>query len=265
MAKGRTPADLPVTLRGIAILAVFVLLASAVITFAFPQAKSWGLFPSGSELANSGNHLFIEGVIYYHIFISSLRVFCGFIFAYLLGLTVVILAIESSVARATVIPINAFLRYIPPTAYTMLLVGAFGVAESYKIAVVFFGIFFFLVAMIFDVLDSIDQRYLDMARLDRAGRLTTLQKIVLPWSLPRLIDVGRINLGAAWTFLVVGEMVGANSGLGYLVIVSQRFSRVGDIYWIIMTFGIIGWILDSVLKQLSRHLAPWYSATARKS
>ncbi len=255
----------PVALRGIAILAAFVILFSAFLTLAVPQARSWGLFPSGPELAASAKRLFLDGIIYPHIVVSSFRVFTGFLAAYSLSLTISILAIELWVARTTILPINAFLRYVPPTAYTMLLVGAFGVAEGYKMAVVFFGVFFFLVAMIVDVFDSIDQRYLDMARLDRVDRLTRLWKIVLPWSLPRLIDVARINLGAAWTFLVVGEMVGADSGLGYLVIISQRFSRIGDIYWVIAVFGIIGWTLDAALKQLSRHLAPWHSSTVRQS
>ncbi len=265
MPKRRALAAVPVALRGIVILSAFVILFSALVTFVVPQARSWGLFPTGPELAASAMRLFIEGAIYPHVLVSTFRVFVGFMLAYSLGLTIGIFVIETRFARAAILPVNAFLRFIPPTAYTMLLVGAFGVAEAYKMAVVFFGVFFFLVAMIVDVFDSIDQRYLDMARLDRADRLTTLKKVVLPWSLPRLIDVARINLGAAWTFLVVAEMVGANSGLGYLVINSQRFSRVADIYLVIAVFGVIGWILDGALKQLSRRLAPWHSATVRQS
>jgi len=163
-----------------------------------------------------------------------------------------------------VLSTNAFLRYIPPAAYAVLLVGAFGVGEGYKIAVIFFGIIFFLITMIVDVFDGIDQRYLDMARLDgrRWGEIVCY--VIIPWSLPRLIDVGRINLGAAWTFLVIGEMVGASSGLGYLIVVSQRFSQIADIYWAMAAFGFIGWFLDSLLKYLSRALSPWFYAVALK-
>lgn len=255
---------IPVVVRGAFFIVLVVLLASILIGIFVPNATSWWLFPSGAALWNSAIRLFGQGIIFHDALISAFRVFAGFCIAYAVALAIGIAVISLRQMRETVLPANAFLRYIPPAAYAVLLIGAFGVGEGYKIAVVFFGIFFFLITMIVDVFDGIDQRYLDMAHLDRRNWIEILWYVVIPWSLPRLIDVGRINLGAAWTFLVIGEMVGANSGLGYLIVVSQRFSQIADIYWAMAAFGFIGWFLDSLLKYLSRLLSPWFYAVALK-
>jgi NitT/TauT family transport system permease protein len=254
----------PAVLRGIFFILAIVLLASIFIAVFEPNGSSWWLFPSASALWQSAIRLFGQGIIFRDAVISAFRVFVGFCLAYGTALFVGLGVISLRLVRDSVLPINAFLRYIPPAAYAVLLVGAFGVGEGYKIAVIFFGIFFFLIAMIVDVFDGIDQRYLDMAHLDRRNWMEILWNVVIPWSLPRLIDVARINLGAAWTFLVIGEMVGANSGLGYLIVVSQRFSQIADIYWAMAMFGFIGWLLDSLLKFLGHMLSPWFYAVALK-
>jgi NitT/TauT family transport system permease protein len=254
----------PMVLRGVFFIIVIVFLASFLIAVLAPDSSSWWLFPSGTALWQSAMRLFGRGIILHDTLISASRVFAGFCMAYGAALLIGLAVISMRLIRDSVLPINAFLRYIPPAAYAVLLVGAFGVGEGYKIAVIFFGIFFFLITMIVDVFDGIDQRYLDMAHLDRRNWMEILWYVVIPWSLPRLVDVGRINLGAAWTFLVIGEMVGANSGLGYLIVVSQRFSQIADIYWAMAAFGFIGWLLDSLLKYLSHILSPWFYAVALK-
>lgn len=254
----------PAALRGVILLAGLIVLLGLFADLLGLGTRLWGLFPTTRELAASVTELLLRGGIYPHVAISAARVFAGFTLACASGMALAVAIVELRMVRATVLPMNAFVRYVPPTAYAMLLVGAFGVAEGYKIAVVFCGVFFFIVAMTVDVFDGIDQRYLDMARLDKASRTEMLTRILVPWSLPRLIDVARINLGAAWTFLVVGEMVGADSGLGYLVVVSQRFSRVADAYIVIIAFGIIGWALDAALKHVSVRVAPWYAAAVRR-
>jgi NitT/TauT family transport system permease protein len=264
MRSAYTLEAVPVVLRGVFFIVLIVLLASILIAVFAPNSSSWWLFPSGTALWQSAIRLFGQGIILHDALISAFRVFAGFCIAYAAALFIGLAVISVRRIRDSVLPTNAFLRYIPPAAYAVLLIGAFGVGEGYKIAVIFFGIFFFLITMIVDVFDGIDQRYLDMAHLDRRNWIEILWYVIIPWSLPRLIDVGRINLGAAWTFLVIGEMVGANSGLGYLIVVSQRFSQIADIYWAMAAFGFIGWFLDSFLKYLSHLLSPWFHAVALK-
>jgi NitT/TauT family transport system permease protein len=64
-------------------------------------------------------------------------------------------------------------------------------------------------------------------------------------------------LGLAWTYLVVAEIVAANSGLGYAIMKAQRFLQTDRIFVGIIVIGVIGLATDQFLRWLHRRLFPW--------
>ena len=118
--------------------------------------------------------------------------------------------------------------------------------------------------MVIDVVDDVDMRYIEMGLTSGFSKWEIFSKVIVPFCWPRVLDVLRINLSAAWTFLVAAELVGAERGLGHLIAVSQRFLRIGDLYAGILTFGIIGLTTDKFISSISRWLFRWYYVELRR-
>jgi NitT/TauT family transport system permease protein len=134
----------------------------------------------------------------------------------------------------------------------------FGIGEPQKFAIIFLGTFFQLVLMIADTVSAVDRNLLNAARTLGTGKWHTYTLVLFPAALPGFLDSFRITIGWAWTYLVVAEMVSANSGLGYIVLKSQRFLATDKIFSGLIIIGLIGLITDAALKLLTKMIVPWY-------
>ncbi|MDQ3819940.1 MAG: ABC transporter permease [Acidobacteriota bacterium] len=220
--------------------------------------------PSPGGVLLSFWRLLKSGTLLTEASISFSRIIIGFFFASTVGTVLGMVAGAFLVGRQLIAPVNSFLRYIPPTAFIVLLIVYFGVDETFKYAVVFLGVIFFIIQMIIDAVDDIDARYIEIALTSGSSNWGIFKNVILPSSWPRVLDVLRINLSAAWTFLVAAELVGAERGLGHFIAISQRFLRLEDVYAGIMTFGIIGFLTDFGLELLSHRLFRWYYVALKR-
>lgn len=220
--------------------------------------------PTPGEVAHSIWTLTASGTLPVEALISFKRIVVGFTLASIIGVPLGLLTGTFLVGRQLILPANSFLRYIPPTAFISLLIVYFGVEESFKYAVVFFGVIFFIVQMVVDVVDDVDYRYVEMSLTSGLSNWEIFRSVVVPFAGPRVFDVLRINLSAAWTFLVAAELIGAERGLGHFIAVSQRFLRMGDLYSGILAFGVIGLATDASLERLGRRLFRWYYVSLKR-
>jgi NitT/TauT family transport system permease protein len=81
--------------------------------------------------------------------------------------------------------------------------------------------------------------------------------VLIPATLPGVVDALRITMGWAWTYLVVAELVAANTGLGYLSLQAMRGFRVDVIFLAILIIGLLGMIMDFTFRSLRRWLLAW--------
>ncbi len=234
----------------------------------FVWAAGWGAspaFPAPAEVWTAALRLISDGTLFAEAGISLMRVTIGFVGATLVGVSIGLMAGAFLVPRQVVMPINSFIRYIPPTAFIALMIVYFGVGELYKFAVVFFGVLFFIIQMVIDAVDNVDQHHVEMGRTSGFSTWELFWQVIAPASAPAILDALRINLGAAWTFLVAAELIGAERGLGHLIAVSQRFLRLGDLFVAILAFGVIGLLTDKVLDLLGRRLFKWHYVALRQA
>jgi NitT/TauT family transport system permease protein len=244
--------------RAFLTLAGFMIVAGLWYGLAALRPTGYDRVPSPSTTASAAAQLAQSGELLREAWTSLRRVTIGWTLAMLAGTLLGLLAGTFAVGYYTAIPFNSFLRYVPPTAFVTLLIVYFGIDESYKYAVVFAGLFFFVVQMVVDAIEDIDRRYVELALTSGFESRHVFAYVVVPAIMPRLVDIARINLSAAWTFVVVAEVVGAETGLGHLLAVSQRFNRVENLYVGILMFGVIGLLSDRVLQILGRVALPWY-------
>jgi len=220
--------------------------------------------PSPLQTLAAAWRLFISGKLINEASISCLRVAIGFTAASVVGVSIGLLAGTFLLVNRLIQPVNSFLRYIPPTAFISLLIVYFGIGETYKYAVIFFGVIFFIIQMVIDVVEDIDRRFMEMALTTGYSNWQIFREVVIPASWPRILDVLRINLSASWTFLVAAELIGAQKGLGHLIAVSQRYLRIDELYVGIFTFGLIGIVTDRGLEWLSRVLFRWHYVSIKQ-
>ena len=214
--------------------------------------------PSPTGVIQSFINLLTSGGLLFEAAVSFKRVIVAFSCAAVIGVIIGLFAGTFVVVNKIILPVNSFLRYIPPTAFISLLIVYFGVDETFKYAIIFLGMIFFIIHMVIDVVDDVDMKYIELGLTSGFTDWQIFKRVIVPFSMPRVLDVLRINIGAAWTFLVVAEIIGSDRGLGHLISVSQRFMRLDDLYAGILTFGIIGLLTDRLLSLCSRKLHRWY-------
>jgi NitT/TauT family transport system permease protein len=77
-----------------------------------------------------------------------------------------------------------------------------------------------------------------------------------------LLDTLRITMGWAWTYLVVAELVAANSGLGYAILKAQRFLQTDKIFAGILLIGLMGLLIDQGFRWVHRRAFPYLHGRA---
>ena len=213
--------------------------------------------PSPGRVFQAGWDLFAEFSFTTDIFNSVYRVMVGFIVAAVLGVPIGLIMGTFKAAEAITEPVVGFIRYMPASAFIPLFILWLGIGDIEKIAIIFVGSFFQLVLMVAVVAKNVHKDMLETAYTLGANRFQVIRKVLLPASLPGIVDTLRIIVGWAWTYIIVAELVASASGIGYMIISSQRMLRTGNIIFGILTIGMLGLITDYFSKWLYNRLFPW--------
>ncbi|HVP77456.1 MAG TPA: ABC transporter permease [Thermodesulfobacteriota bacterium] len=213
--------------------------------------------PSPGRVFQAGADLFSEFEFMTDILNSVYRVMMGFVVAALIGVPIGLMMGTFKVAEALTEPVVGFIRYMPASAFIPLFILWLGIGDIEKIAIIFVGSFFQLVLMVAVVAKNVHKDLLETAYTLGAKRFQVIRKVLLPASLPGIVDTLRIIVGWAWTYIIVAELVASASGIGYMIISSQRMLRTGNIIFGILTIGMLGLLTDFFSKWLYHKLFPW--------
>ena len=185
---------------------------------------------------------------------SVYRVMVGFVAAAVIGVPMGLIMGTFKAAEALTEPVVGFIRYMPASAFIPLFILWLGIGDVEKIAIIFVGSFFQLVLMVAVVAKNVHKDMLETAYTLGAKRFQVIRKVLLPASLPGIVDTLRIIVGWAWTYIIVAELVASASGIGYMIISSQRMLRTGNIIFGILTIGMLGLITDYFFKWLYQQI-----------
>ena len=189
--------------------------------------------------------------------ISIFRVLAGFVLSAVLALPIGVLIGAFRPVEALLEPLTDFIRYMPAVAFIPLVMLWFGIGESAKISIIFIGTFFQMVLMIAENVRLVPMAQIEAALTMGATRNEMISLVLGQSARPAILDTFRITMGWAWTYLVVAELVAANSGLGYAILKAQRFLKTDTIFAGIILIGLIGLLMDQGFRWLHRRLYPW--------
>ncbi len=189
--------------------------------------------------------------------ISTYRVVAGFLLSAVIALPLGLLIGTFRSVQALLEPLTDFVRYMPAVAFIPLVMLWVGIDEASKIAIIFIGTFFQMVLMVAEDVRRVPAAQIEAAQTMGANRLELIEKVILQSAKPALMDTLRITMGWAWTYLVVAELVAANSGLGYAILRAQRFLQTDTIFAGIIVIGLIGLLTDQLFRWAHRRAFPW--------
>lgn len=198
-----------------------------------------------------------NGVLLKHIAVSFIRVLEGFLIALVCALVLgVLIGLSKVIERFTELVLQ-ILKPIPPIAWIPLAILWFGIGESSKLYIIFYGAFFPILLNTIDGIHNIDKRFLELGRVYELSKLKLIQKVVLPGALPSILTGIRVGLGNAWVCVVAAEMIAATKGVGYMLSNGRSMSRADDVILAMLLIGIVGKLMDDVLKWISKRIMKW--------
>jgi NitT/TauT family transport system permease protein len=213
----------------------------------------WHFSPSNT-LAALGR-LLSSGALLEHTLASLQRVGVGMAWAVAIGFAVgLAVGLIAPLERSCSV-LFQFLRMTSPISWMPLAVMVLGIGNP--------PIYFLLIiAALWPVLFStaaaaqaLDRRWQAVARSLGATPFERLWRVIVPAILPQFFTGVRLALGLVWVVLVPAEMLGVRSGLGYLILDARDRLAYGEVMALIMVIGLIGYLLDALLRLLQQHFS----------
>lgn len=206
-------------------------------------ASLWVLVTEKSYLADVG--------------ISTYRIFASFFAASALAIPLGLLMGCFAPLRALVNPLISGARYLPAASFVPLLLVWFGPTDSQKLALLFLGVVFFLIALILDNVEAVQKELIEAALTMGAGRKQIVLGVVLRAAAPAILDSMRNMIAVGWTYLVIAEIVAADTGIGAVMMRAGRTLKVEVIMAGILSIGILGMLTDLLFRAAGHRLFPW--------
>jgi NitT/TauT family transport system permease protein len=190
------------------------------------------------------------------------RLLIGVGIAALIGLVFGVLTGMLPYASATLGPFISAVSMIPPLAILPILFIVFGLGDLAKIVLIAIGIAPFIMRDIALRVAEIPKEMLIKAQTLGASTWQVAARVVLPQMAPRLLDSVRLSLGPAWLFLIAGEAIAAEQGLGYRIFLLRRYLAMDVILPYVVWITLIAFLMDLLLRFGTRKLFPWYAKGA---
>lgn len=204
-----------------------------------------------------------RGLLWEHTQVTLLEVVLGMVAALLVGLFLASVIAYSRIVERSVYPIVIASQTIPIIAIAPLLLIWVGYGIAPKIIVVALISFFPISVNTVDGLRSVDPDMVNMMRTLGASRWQIFTKLQVPSALPQMFSGIKIGIAVSVIGAVIGEWVGASSGLGYLMTYSQPLFLTARVFAAIVVLSALGIGLFVLATVLERIVLPWYHTEKR--
>lgn len=224
----------------------------AILIFLWQMTISIGdyppaLFPSPMLVWEGIISLIRDGTLFVHFQVSLLRFFAGYLSAVVIAVALGLILGRLPLVWGIIDPIVQVLRPVSPIAWSPFIVLWFGIGDIPAIVIIFIAAFFPVLLSTVSAVKKVDKTYLKVAQNFEIKKFELLWKIIFPAVFPYIANGLHIAVGTAWIFLVAGEMVGAQSGLGYLIVDARNSMRLDLVMAGIVFIGVAGLLLDKAV------------------
>lgn len=215
------------------------------------------LLPPPWEIGVQFVKLTMNGTLFMHLETSVVRAVIGFMLGGSLGLLLGLAVGVSKLTEELLDPSLQMLRTVPLLSIIPLFILWFGVGQLSQVLLIALGAFFPLYINTFTGVRSVDHKLYEVARVLQYSRLQQLFRLIIPGALPNILLGIRLSLGIAWLCLVVAELMGASSGIGYMISQARQYSQTAVVFVGIGIFAAVGKLSDSIVRGLESRLLRW--------
>ena len=215
------------------------------------------LLPAPSRVLATIWQMVVTGELWGHLGVTLWRVALGFVLGSALATVFGALTGYSRILNQLLDPLLQGVRNIPSLAWVPLFILWMGIYETSKVVLIAVGVFFPVYLNLMSGIQGVDRKLVEVGRVYRLSGVQLVRRIFMPATLPAYFVGLRSGLGLGWMFVVAAEIMGANKGLGFLLIDGQMTGRPQTILASILLFAGLGHLTDAALSRLSQHLLRW--------
>ena len=188
----------------------------------------------------------------------------GFLLGTALGIAIGLAMAYSKNTRELFGGILDFLRPVPALALIPLFILWFGIGKGPQIALIVFGTSVILGLTTIEAIRNVQPVYIRAALTMGASRGYIYRTVILPSIMPHILGAVRVAGVASWGLDVAAEFIGAQTGLGYLIIVRQQYLDTPGILLIVIIFSVLAIALDLAIRVFERPVTKWTERGVRR-
>lgn len=215
------------------------------------------ILPSPMEVLQAFPVLHFQQGLVRSALISFVRVTLGFSLASLVAVPLGIYMATFPVVSAFFRPLALVGAYVPIVVFVPLTLAWFGLSETQKVGFLFIGCFVALLPLVIKEVASVPAAYIDVAVTKGATQWQLVRHVLFPVAQADIWEHLRGVYGVGWGWIILAEVVNAESGLGYLISLSDKKSHTASIFAIVIVIVLIAIACDQLWKLGGRLLFPY--------
>ena len=216
------------------------------------------LIPSPAKVLEAYEQIIANNSLQIGIIDSLYRYILGLIFGVIFGVFVGFIFGFNPKFASAFDPLFNLLRPISPIAWVPMVLIIFGIGDLPTIFIIAYSVFFPMVLLSTKAIRDVPSELIIVAKNFGASRWQILKSVIFPSSFLSLISSLKLAAALAWINLVVGEMLGAQTGLGYIIIDSRNQLRIDILIATIITIGVIGMIINALFGYIEKVVSRKY-------
>ncbi|MCC6367733.1 MAG: ABC transporter permease [Bryobacterales bacterium] len=219
--------------------------------------------PDPAGVVKAIARLWVEYDLLGNVFQSWWRIAQAFFWSALVAIPLGLLMGSFPLVFHLVNPVAAPMRSMPITAFLPAFIALFGMDEGMKVGFLFFGMFFYLLAVVVEEVNKVDHALLETA-YTLGAKVHHVLWLLFRASFPAIFGSFRILYDIGWTYVILAEMVNARKGVGYMVEAARKVLDFERVYAGIIAIGVAAFLFRSLLAVIEDRLFPWQRPTRQQ-
>lgn len=213
--------------------------------------------PAPTVLLQEGIELAKTGIILDSILASTFRIVVGFMIGCVAALAVGVIMSKYRAAEYWLSPVLNMIGPIPALALLPLFIIWFGIGEFPKVLLIAWTTFIPVLVYTLDGFKSVPSTLVRSAMSLGASERQIFARVMLPSAFPNFLVGAQVSLGLSFSALIVSEMMGAKSGLGYIIVDARNYFKISNMFIAIILIGLEYSLFSYLLKLVERKALAW--------
>lgn len=219
-------------------------------------------FPAPSDVLLAIKELADNGVLWTNIGISLARFGTAYLAAVVAGIPLGLFLGRFTRCHRAIDPLIQVLRPISPIAWFPLAVLWFGIGNAPAVFIIFLASFYPVLLATISAVRGVPPVYLKVSTNFGAGAYLTFVRVIVPAAFPGIMVGLHIAVGTGWIHLVAGEMLGAQSGLGFMIVDARNFLRTDQVMAGMLLVGLLGLAIYKAMKTFEKAIGRRWGVAA---